>query len=155
MDRVGIFTANYINALIEYGALNLSKLSLIGFSLGAHVAGIGELPLIFHWIIVIVNSYRGLTCFLFVFSWEKCEKRQNSKNHWPWSGRPMVPCGQAKRTPERDRCALCRNDSHEQAGLRPTYGRCQVKPVQHLKVILLDVLRLMTFFVCLWGISFI
>lgn len=39
---IGEFTAKYIDALIKHGALNLANLSLIGFSLGAHIVGIGK-----------------------------------------------------------------------------------------------------------------
>lgn len=39
VPTVGQFTASYLDFLHEHGLLNFSRVAVIGFSLGAHIAG--------------------------------------------------------------------------------------------------------------------
>lgn len=41
VDRVGTYTAELIDYLVKEKLMNLDSLALVGFSLGAHAAGIG------------------------------------------------------------------------------------------------------------------
>lgn len=72
-DRINKF----IEFLVELGGMEYSDLTVIGHSLGAHMAGIGMRTLEHRTIDVVVILF---VFVLFHFSWKKCERRENIEN---------------------------------------------------------------------------
>lgn len=54
---VGLSTTKFIDTLIEHKLLNLNTLHIIGFSLGAHAAGIGNARILFISLEKYINSF--------------------------------------------------------------------------------------------------
>lgn len=64
VDQVGTYTAELIDYLVMEKLMNLDSLTLVGFSLGAHAAGIG-IYLLKKFRILFNSSVKMTNCFVF------------------------------------------------------------------------------------------
>lgn len=77
VNLVALHVAKFIDFMSKQARFNTKTLTIIGHSLGAHIAGIGE----FYYSLVLLfdSIYHALRFF---FSWKKDNKRKNRKNCW-------------------------------------------------------------------------